>query len=121
MSSQNHTSSTVVEGSRGPISSKFGCLPEEIVRHILSYGPEIKYRAGKYMNQLLPNDPRRGLLLTMPVPRCTECLRGGLTIEIVFPRKVLSLTIFTHVDKPTSYCFESLVQCHDDNNTYIRY
>ena len=42
-------------------------LPLEIVHHILEYDGRIKYRNGKYMNQIATDDDRyKMLFLTMP-------------------------------------------------------
>ena len=42
-------------------------LPLEIVHRILEYDGRIKYRHGKYMNQLAQDDVRYQMLLTMPI------------------------------------------------------
>ena len=41
-------------------------LPLEIVHRILEYDGRIKYRHGKYMNQISPDDNRYKMLLTVP-------------------------------------------------------
>ena len=41
-------------------------LPLEIVHRILEYDGRIKYRNGKYMNQIAQDDVRYQMLLTMP-------------------------------------------------------
>ena len=41
-------------------------LPLEIVHRILEYEGKIKYRHGKYMNQIAQDDDRYKMLLTMP-------------------------------------------------------
>jgi len=41
-------------------------LPVEIVHRILEYDGRIKYRHGKYMNQISKNDDRYKMLLTVP-------------------------------------------------------
>ena len=44
----------------------FSSLPEDIIHYILSYNDKIKYRNGKYMDQICKNDKRYKLLLTIP-------------------------------------------------------
>ena len=44
----------------------FSSLPEDIIHYILSYNDKIKYRNGKYMDQICKNDKRYKLLLTNP-------------------------------------------------------
>ena len=44
----------------------FTSLPEDIIHYILSYNDKIKYRNGKYMDQICKNDKRYKLLLTNP-------------------------------------------------------
>ena len=41
-------------------------LPEDVVFHILSYNDRIKYRNGKYINQICKDDKRYKLLLRIP-------------------------------------------------------
>ena len=41
-------------------------LPLEIVHRILEYDGRIKYRNGKYMNQIAPDDERYKMLQTLP-------------------------------------------------------
>ena len=41
-------------------------LPLELVLRILVYDGRIKYRHGKYMNQIAPDDVRYKILLTLP-------------------------------------------------------
>ena len=37
-------------------------LPDDIIHHILSYDTVLKYRNGKYMNQIAKSDPRNALI-----------------------------------------------------------
>jgi hypothetical protein len=50
------------------VSSLFAQLPDDIIIWILSYGNQIKYRRGKFMSQILPNDYRMELLRKIPRP-----------------------------------------------------
>jgi hypothetical protein len=52
----------VVEGLRPS-----DLLPLEIVHRILEYDGRIKYRNGKYMNQISPDDDRYAMLQNMPL------------------------------------------------------
>lgn len=44
----------------------FVFLPEDVIHYILSYNDTIKYRNGKYMNQICKKDKRYKLLLKIP-------------------------------------------------------
>ena len=47
---------------------KYSFLPEDIIHYILSYSDAIKYRNGKYMNQISRNDKRyRELIRLSPI------------------------------------------------------
>ena len=41
-------------------------LPLDIIHHILAYDGRIKYRNGKYVNQIAPEDSRYEILKTLP-------------------------------------------------------
>ena len=58
-------------------------FPLEIVNHILEYDGRIKYRNGKYMNQIAQDDVRYQMLLTMPqiVPYLYYTQHGYLMIS----------------------------------------
>ena len=45
----------------------FSFLPLDVIHHILSYNNTIKYRNGKYMNQICKEDKRYKLLLKIPM------------------------------------------------------
>ena len=47
---------------------EFANLPNDIIILILSFGNEIKYRRGKFMNQILKDDPRRETLKKIQRP-----------------------------------------------------
>ena len=48
------------------LSTSFQTLPSDILQQILEYVGTIKYRNGKYMNQLSKNDRRYDLLQSIP-------------------------------------------------------
>ena len=52
-------------------------FPLEIVHRILEYTGRIKYRHGKYMNQILKDDYRYHLLRKIPVFRWDKWYSGG--------------------------------------------
>ena len=54
----------------------FSSLPEDIIHYILSYNDKIKYRNGKYMDQICKNDKRYKLLLTIPPINQNETYEG---------------------------------------------
>ena len=49
-------------------SDIFLVLPKEIIHHILSYSDAVKWRNGKYMNQIPKNDNLYVLLKKIPKP-----------------------------------------------------
>jgi hypothetical protein len=51
------------------LSPCFSSLPRELLHTILDYDTRIRYRQGKYMNRIPPNDPRYDMLRTVPQPR----------------------------------------------------
>jgi len=51
-------------------------FPQEIVHHILEYDGRIKYRNGKYMNQICKDDYRYHLLRIIPVFRWDKWYSG---------------------------------------------
>ena len=55
-------------------------LPLEIVHRILEYDGRIKYRNGKYMNQIASDDERYKMLLT--VPKIETCYNHYLCMTI---------------------------------------
>ena len=55
-------------------------LPLEIVHRILEYDGRIKYRHGKYMNQIASDDERYKMLLTIPI--IETCYNHNLCVTI---------------------------------------
>ena len=58
----------------------FSDLPEDIIRMILSYDTVLRYRNGKYMNQIAKSDPRNELI----------------TQRILYPRNPIYYTVTTN-------------------------
>lgn len=59
-------------------------LPLDIIHHILSYNDAIKWRNGKYMNQLSKSDMRYQLLKTVSKPRVDIFIDGHFEWIIKF-------------------------------------
>jgi hypothetical protein len=55
-------------------------LPSEIVHRILEYDGRIKYRNGKYMNQIDPDDYRYHLLRKIPVFQRDDWYTGNFYV-----------------------------------------
>jgi hypothetical protein len=53
----------------------FQHIPHDVLNIILSYDGSIKYRRGKYMNQISEKDERYQLLLT--IPKCKTILTSN--------------------------------------------
>lgn len=78
-------------------------LPKEIVHIILSYDGTIKYRHGKYMNQISQTDMRYRLFDTIPRPKTYLYTHPiGFSSMIVFTNKAVMIiatqTILTYGD-----------------------
>jgi len=72
-------SELVVLGGRSPLCEGFRLsdrLPLELIHRILEYDGRIKYRHGKYMNQIDPDDYRYHLLRKIPVFRWAKWNSG---------------------------------------------
>ncbi len=54
------------------LSQVFSHLPKEIIIYILQFGTAMRYRNGKFMNQIQPDDPRYELLtFVKPAIKCS--------------------------------------------------
>jgi hypothetical protein len=63
------------------VSSKFAQLPDELLIWIFSFGDQIRWRQGKWINQILSNDPRKNILKRIPRPIYIPPLLEPETIE----------------------------------------
>ena len=77
-------------------------FPFEIVHHILEYDGRIKYRNGKYINQIAPDDNRYNMLQSMP--------------QIQPYDHIFCMTIYSF-DKQC--CFEKYETLHLDEKPWI--
>ena len=93
-------------------------LPLELVNRILEYDGRIKYRHGKYMNQIAQDDDRYEMLLT--VPKIETCYNHYLCMTItgngnkiyceknVSPyllKELIMINIYSDTGK-VSYCYK---------------
>lgn len=92
---------------------KLHLLPQDIIRHIISYSDAVKYRNGKYMNQISKEDERYILLQTIP-RICVNCFDDDI-YEI--RKKITNTSWWIRFDNDKiSYNF-----CYDIENTIYDY
>jgi tyrosine-protein phosphatase YwqE len=97
-------------------------LPEDVVHHILLYIDTIKYRNGKYMNQISKNDKRYELLRRIPRMNVWDVnvyeifIYGHVYDEIIY--KSTNTAFYVDLENDTiTYTF-----CYDvENNPDIYY
>ena len=97
-------------------------LPLEIVHRILEYDGRIKYRHGKYMNQIAQDDDRYIMLQAIPQFRSTNSfLVVILRKNTIFYTKHLhpSYTVETSLIEVTEGVVSSIYSCTRDGIRYI--
>ena len=95
----------------------FALLPADLVRSILVYDGSIKYRQGKYMNQLSRTDDRYALVETVPrtIHRCLGEDEDVYEINHEATRTVWNVCVGNDVVR---YIYSTDTRLHD---TYIWY
>lgn len=99
------------------MNAAFDLLPTDLVRSILGYDGTIKYRHGKYMNQLLRSDFRYDVVRTVPrtIHRCLGDDEDTYEITNDATRTLWNVCVGTDVVR---YIYSTDTQFHD---TYIWY
>ena len=64
-------------------------LPQEIVNHILEYDGRIKYRHGKYMNQIAKDDDRYNILKSIQPIKIFEYLGLWIMSSVTIKKMVV--------------------------------
>ena len=97
-------------------------FPLEIVHRILEYDGRIKYRHGKYMNQISKSDKRYELLLKIP-RKTTMGYRGyGVILHVNERLKIYIWDIHNYLHPPVyEYIFRSVCRVADYYNIMIKY
>jgi hypothetical protein len=78
-------------------------LPLEIVHRILEYDGRIKYRNGKYMNQISKTDKRYEMLLNVP-RRFHDCLVNLYYKLVVSTKFVIIIFLYPEGILIEQYC-----------------
>jgi len=79
-------------------------FPQEIVHRILEYDGRIKYRHGKYMNQISKTDKRYEMLLNVP-RRFHDCLVNLYYKLVVSPKFVIIIFLYSDAILIEQYCY----------------
>ena len=73
-------------------------LPMDIVNKILDYDGSIKYRNGKYINQISQTDKRYEMLLNIP-RRFHDCLKNLYYKLVISPKFVIIIYLYPDMGK----------------------
>ena len=99
----------------------FHLLPQELSNKILEYAGMVKYRNGRYMNQLSKTDCRYNLLQTIPAKKITRKMYGWnyfYDIEVVLNASyTLIRECILHQTITQFMCKQHIIM--DDTRTFL--
>jgi hypothetical protein len=81
--------------------SNYAFLPQELKNIILEFDGQIKYRRGKYMNQLNLKDPKWDCLKSIPQKKFSDSLTESMVSLRITRFKSFSLSV--NIDEKITY------------------